>query len=64
MKAVVYSAYGVTPELAEAVGPGLLVGDVIALEDTGRALAAMSGARDAAGMTVVELPGPDERRSA
>ena len=44
--------------------PGLLVGDVIALEDTGRALAAMSGARDAAGMTVVELPGPDERRSA
>ena len=44
--------------------PGLLVGDVIALEDTGRALAAMSGARDVAGMTVVQLLGPDERRSA
>ena len=37
--------------------PGLLVGDVIALEDTGRALAAMSGIPDAAGMTVVKLPG-------
>ena len=35
--------------------PGLLVGDVIALEDTGRALAAMSGVTDAAGMTVVRL---------
>ena len=33
--------------------PGLLVGDVIGLEDTGRALAAMSGVKDVAGMTVV-----------
>ena len=44
--------------------PGLLVGDVIAIEGTGRALAAMSSARDVAGMTVVQLPGPDERRLA
>ena len=36
--------------------PGLLVGAVIGLEDTGRALVAMSGARDVAGMTVVKLP--------
>ena len=36
--------------------PGLLVGAVIGLEDTGRALAAMSGVRDVAGMTVVKLP--------
>ncbi len=35
--------------------PGLLVGDVIGLENTGRALAAMSGVRDVAGMTVVRL---------
>ena len=35
--------------------PGLLVGDVIGLEDTGRALAAMSGVKDVAGMTVVRL---------
>ncbi len=40
--------------------PGLLVGDVIALEDTGRALAAMSGLSATAGMTVVKLPGDDE----
>ena len=39
--------------------PGLLVGDVIALEDTGRALAAMSGLSATAGMTVVKLPGDD-----
>jgi D-arabinose 1-dehydrogenase-like Zn-dependent alcohol dehydrogenase len=38
--------------------PGLLVGDVIGLEDTGRALAAMSGVPDVAGMTVVKLPRP------
>jgi len=38
--------------------PGLLVGAVIGLEDTGRALAAMSGVRDLAGMTVVKLPRP------
>ena len=36
--------------------PGLLVGDVIGLADTGRALVAMSGVRDLAGMTVVKLP--------
>jgi alcohol dehydrogenase len=35
--------------------PGLLVGDVIALEDTGRALAAMDGLSATAGMTVVKL---------
>ena len=35
--------------------PGLLVGDVIGLEDAGRALAAMSGIKDVAGMTVVKL---------
>ncbi len=35
--------------------PGLLVGDVIALEDTGRALAAMSKVNATAGMTVVRL---------
>ena len=35
--------------------PGLLVGDVIALEDTGRALAAMSEVSATAGMTVVRL---------
>ena len=39
--------------------PGLLVGDVIALEDTGRALAAMSGLSAPAGMTVVKLRGDD-----
>jgi D-arabinose 1-dehydrogenase-like Zn-dependent alcohol dehydrogenase len=39
--------------------PGLLVGDVITLEDTGRALAAMSGLSATAGMTVVKLPGDD-----
>ena len=38
------------------LGPGLLVGDVIGLEDAGRALAAMSGINDVAGMTVVKLP--------
>ena len=36
--------------------PGLLVGDVIGLEDAGRALAAMSGLSAMAGMTVVKLP--------
>jgi D-arabinose 1-dehydrogenase-like Zn-dependent alcohol dehydrogenase len=41
--------------------PGLLVGDVIGLEDAGRALAAMSGTRDAAGMTVVKLRRPCAR---
>jgi len=35
--------------------PGLLVGDVIALQDTGRALAAMSKVSATAGMTVVRL---------
>jgi len=39
--------------------PGLLVGDVIALEDTGRALAAMSGLSATAGMTVIKLPVDD-----
>ena len=41
--------------------PGLLVGDVIGLEDAGRALAAMSGTRDVAGMTVVKLRRPCAR---
>jgi D-arabinose 1-dehydrogenase-like Zn-dependent alcohol dehydrogenase len=41
--------------------PGLLVGDVIGLEDAGRALVAMSGTRDAAGMTVVKLRRPCAR---
>ena len=36
--------------------PGLLVGAVIGLEDTGRALVAMSEVRAVAGMTVVKLP--------
>ncbi len=41
--------------------PGLLVGEVIGLEDAGRALAAMDtpptdGRSDVAGMTVVKLP--------
>jgi alcohol dehydrogenase len=41
--------------------PGLLVGEVIGLEDTGRALAAMDGPGRqgpgaVAGMTVVRLP--------
>ncbi len=35
--------------------PDLLVGDVIALGDTGRALAAMSGVKEVAGMTVIRL---------
>jgi alcohol dehydrogenase len=35
--------------------PGLLVGDVIGLEDVGRALAAMDGLAGA-GITVVSLP--------
>jgi alcohol dehydrogenase len=35
--------------------PGQLVGDVIALEDAGRALAAMSELSATAGMTVVRL---------
>ena len=35
--------------------PGLLVGDVIGLEDAGRALAAMSGIKEVAGMTVIKL---------
>ena len=43
--------------------PGLLVGDVIGLEDAGRALAAMSGAKDVAGMTVVKLRGDHLDRS-
>ncbi len=42
--------------------PGLLVGDVIGLEDAGRALAAMSGINDVAGMTVVKLRRPCARR--
>ncbi len=36
--------------------PGLLTGRVIALADAGRALAAMDGPSDAAGMTVIRLP--------
>jgi len=35
--------------------PGLLVGGVITLQDTGRALAAMSKVSTTAGMTVVRL---------
>ncbi len=37
--------------------PGLLVGGVITLQDTGRALAAMSKVSTTAGMTVVRLAG-------
>jgi threonine dehydrogenase-like Zn-dependent dehydrogenase len=36
--------------------PGLLVGTVIGLEDAGRALAAMDGSSEGAGMTVIRLP--------
>jgi len=36
--------------------PGRLVGKVIGLEDAGRALAAMDGPADSAGMTVIRLP--------
>ena len=36
--------------------PGLLVGRVIGLEDTGRALAAMDGPSEGAGMTVIRFP--------
>jgi len=36
--------------------PGRLVGKVIGLEDAGRALAAMDGPADTAGMTVIRLP--------
>jgi len=36
--------------------PGRLVGRVIGLEDTGRALAAMDGPSEGAGMTVIRLP--------
>ena len=35
--------------------PGLLVGKVIGLEDTGRALAAMDDLAETAGMTVIRL---------
>ena len=37
--------------------PGLLVGEVIALEDVGRALAAMDEPNSRAGMTVANLSG-------
>jgi D-arabinose 1-dehydrogenase-like Zn-dependent alcohol dehydrogenase len=37
--------------------PGLLVGRVIGLEEAGRALAAMDGPAEGAGMTVIRLPG-------
>jgi D-arabinose 1-dehydrogenase-like Zn-dependent alcohol dehydrogenase len=40
--------------------PGLVVGQVIGLADAGRALAAMDGPAEGAGMTVIRLsPGPD-----
>jgi alcohol dehydrogenase len=39
-----------------ALRPGLLVGRVIGLEDAGRALAAMDGSSEGAGMTVIRLP--------
>jgi D-arabinose 1-dehydrogenase-like Zn-dependent alcohol dehydrogenase len=61
----IYGSHGMAardyPAMMALVGdgtlrPGLLVGAVIGLEDTGRALAAMSGVRDVAGMTVVKLP--------
>jgi D-arabinose 1-dehydrogenase-like Zn-dependent alcohol dehydrogenase len=42
--------------------PGLVVGQVIGLADAGRALAAMDGPAEGAGMTVIRLsPGPDGR---
>jgi alcohol dehydrogenase len=41
----------------DALRPGLLVGEVIALGDVGRALAAMDGPAGA-GMTVVRISGP------
>jgi alcohol dehydrogenase len=48
------------PELAQVADgtlrPGLLVGRVIGLEDTGRALAAMDGPSEGAGMTVIRFP--------
>jgi hypothetical protein len=74
VKAVVYSGYGIMPELAEVADPicppggvvtvdagdadgtlrpGLLIGDVIGLEGTGSALAAMDGLSATAAMTVV-----------
>ena len=60
MRAVVYSGHGIMPELAQVADgtlrPGLLVGRVIGLEDTGRALAAMDGPSEGAGMTVIRFP--------
>jgi D-arabinose 1-dehydrogenase-like Zn-dependent alcohol dehydrogenase len=40
----------------QALRPDLLVGEVIGLEDAGRALAAMDQPSSAAGMTVIEIP--------
>jgi alcohol dehydrogenase len=40
----------------QALRPGLLVGEVIGLEDAGTALAAMDEPPTAAGMTVIKLP--------
>jgi D-arabinose 1-dehydrogenase-like Zn-dependent alcohol dehydrogenase len=40
----------------QTLRPDLLVGEVIGLEDAGRALAAMDGPRSGAGMTVIEMP--------
>ena len=80
MRALVYSGYGVMPELTQVADPacppdgviitvgasgviadgtlrpGLLVGRVIGLADAGRALAAMDGPPERAGMTVIRLP--------
>ena len=72
MRAARYSGYGIMPELTQVADPGcpadgvvitdgtlrpgLLVGEVIALADVGRALAAMDGPAGA-GMTVVRLAG-------
>ena len=71
MRAARYSGYGIMPELTQVADPGcpadgvvitdgtlrpgLLVGNVIGLEDAGRALAAMDGPAEEAGMTVIRL---------
>jgi threonine dehydrogenase-like Zn-dependent dehydrogenase len=63
----IYGSHGMAagdypPMLAQVADgtlrPGLLVGQVIELEQAGRALAAMDGPPTAAGMTVV-IPAPD-----